>query len=75
MISYQVALPALLIWCVGLPLLGLYLVFKNRDSLMKPSVKVKYGFLFNGYNLPKAYLWEFIIILKKLVLIVATVFL
>ena len=37
--------------------------------MAKQEVKMRFGFLYYGYNLRKAYYWEFVIIYRKIVLI------
>lgn len=38
------------------------------------SIKLKYGFLFNGYKL-NTYFWEVVILYRKILIVMTTVFL
>ena len=35
---------------IGLPLVGLYLLVKNRHHLQTYTNRIRYGFLFSGYE-------------------------
>lgn len=74
LIAYGVALPAIVIWGLGIPFFGFFLVFVNRRNLSRFDVKSKYGFLYNGYKQHGAYFWEFIIMYRKIVIIFISVF-
>ncbi|CAG9324277.1 unnamed protein product [Blepharisma stoltei] len=67
------ALPTISIWVIAVPALCLIKLVKNRAKLEDISVKLKLGFLFNGYNL-KHYYWEFLILYWKAILIILSVF-
>ena len=51
-VSYglRVALPALLGWGIGMPVVCLVLLFKHKKRLGEQEIKLKYGFLYLGYN-------------------------
>ena len=55
----------ILVYCVCIPVVGLYFTYRNRDSLETPEVRVKMGFLFRGMK-PKLWYWEFIVMFRKL---------
>ncbi len=63
---------AMLLYCVGLPLLGIFLVFRNRKNFSDPEVIVRYRFLFQGYK-RKWFFWEGLIILRKIAFIAVAV--
>ncbi|CAG9324285.1 unnamed protein product [Blepharisma stoltei] len=67
------ALPTIIIWVIAVPALCLIKLVKNRRKLEDISIKMKFGFLFNGYNL-KHYYWEFLILYWKVILIILSVF-
>lgn len=62
--AFGVALPAMLIWSVGTPLLLWGLLFKQRQSLRLPDNLRRIGFLYAGYR-PSFYFWEFLVVLRK----------
>ncbi|CAG9309804.1 unnamed protein product [Blepharisma stoltei] len=47
---------------------------KNKRRLNELSVRLKFGFFFNGYT-ASCYYWEFIILYRKLLIICCSVFL
>lgn len=47
----------------------------NKHNLQKQSFKSKFGFLYSGFNIKEAYLWEFVIVFRKLSIIFIQVFL
>ncbi|CAG9324295.1 unnamed protein product [Blepharisma stoltei] len=67
------ALPTINIWVIAVPALCLIKLVKNRNKLEDISVKLRFGFLFNGYN-SKYYYWEFLILYWKVILIILSVF-
>lgn len=74
--SYIVAMPALIVWGAGLPLLAFFFLTKNRAQIAKgndQSVIDSYGFLFGGYK-SDFYFWEITIMLRKIILIFVCIF-
>lgn len=72
--AVAVALPAILIWSIGVPFfIFLYLV-KNRHKLHQVDFKLKLGFLYTGYK-TKVFYWEFVIMARKISIIILWVFL
>ena len=57
---------------LGIPTYGLALVVSHRDNLNSQTFKAKYGFLYNGYR-PQAYFWEFVIMYRKIIIIIIRV--
>ena len=59
---------------IGIPFVtGVTLVMK-RNELHKIDTKTTFGFLYNGYR-AKAYFWEIVVMLRKIVIIFIQVFL
>jgi hypothetical protein len=83
-----VAFPAIGLWVFGIPLFAFLVLYKNKRVLqlmMKPEItqqekeeivqlKMKYGFLFSGYD-ARTYFWEVIIMYRKILIIATSVFL
>ncbi|CAG9321390.1 unnamed protein product [Blepharisma stoltei] len=69
-----VSLPSIIIWGILLPTVCLFALVKSRNHLKELNVRLRFGFLFNGYQLSRYY-WEFIIIYSKIILICLSVFL
>jgi hypothetical protein len=46
----------------------------DQEKVDVYRVKMKYGFLFNGYS-PEKYFWEILVLYRKIILIMTTVFL
>lgn len=51
-LSKAVALPAFLLWGVGIPTFGLYIVIANRKNLSLNNIRQRFGFLYSGYRVP-----------------------
>ena len=69
-----VALPALIIWGFGLPMLALYTIRKNLEKLNDFEFKKAYGFLYDGYKIER-YFWEIVILYRKIIMVFISVFL
>lgn len=72
--ALTLALPAIVIWGVGLPGVILGCIVRYRKQLRNIAVKVRFGFLVKGYA-DSRYYWEFIIIYRKLIIIGIATFL
>jgi len=66
-------LPFFLMFVFGIPLLGLYFLFKVRKDLNEKHVFQKFGFLYKGFQ-RQYYCWEIWIIFRKIILIFISVF-
>ncbi|ANQ07256.1 Uncharacterized protein PCOAH_00018070 [Plasmodium coatneyi] len=53
------------IWSLGIPLLSFFVLYTNRHNLFQENVRIKYGFLHNGY-LPNMWYWEIIVFARKI---------
>jgi len=72
--ALAVALPAIIIWGLGVPGVILGSLIVCRKKLQDKSVKIRYGFLVKGYSASHFY-WEFVIIYRKLLIISIATFL
>lgn len=72
--TLSVALPSLIIWCISVPVLLVILLYKNRSKLDNISNKLMFGFLYKGFK-KEIFFWEFIILLKEVLIISCSVFL
>lgn len=61
-------IPGVLLWCIGVPLTCLYVLYRERKHLHHESVRAFLGFLYAGYNL-ESYYWEVIVMLRKLLIV------
>ena len=64
---------SLIVWGFGVPLYIFYKLYKQRKNLFRYEVKYTFGFLISGY-LHERFYWEFIIFIKKLMIVFLTVF-
>jgi len=71
---YGLGLSSFLAYGLGVPLAGLLLLLAYRDRLHAPAVQARLGFLYLGFR-GHGYLWETLVILRKTLLGVTTVFL
>ena len=63
-------LPTIVLYIFGLPILTTVVLFRNRHSLSRKDVLLKYGFLFRGLRKTR-YFWEIVSMVRKAVLIIA----
>jgi len=68
------ALPGMLIWGIASPMLALVLLLREKKFLDEIPVKMKYGFLYIGYR-KKRFIWEFVILYRKIAIVFVSVFL
>ncbi|SOV22481.1 cysteine repeat modular protein 1 [Plasmodium sp. DRC-Itaito] len=70
---FFLGLTGTIIWSLGIPLFSFYVLYINRHNLFNENVRIKYGFLHNGY-LPNKWYWEIIVFSRKIsVLFIMTV--
>jgi hypothetical protein len=70
-----VAMPSILVWGIGAPGLCLFVLMKRFKLRLKDiDVKIRLGFLYNGYE-EQTFYWEFIILYRKIAIIACSVFL
>ena len=63
-----------LVYGAGIPALAIVLLWRNRRRLNTIEVSEKYRFLYDGYTLAHGkYLWECIVVFRKLSVIVISV--
>ncbi|TNV88113.1 hypothetical protein FGO68_gene1765 [Halteria grandinella] len=74
-VAFEIALPAIIVFSIGIPFVGFWAIFKNKDDLEKTLIKKRYGFLYNGYRSGVASYWEIFVIYRKIMLIFIQVFL
>ncbi|TNV88001.1 hypothetical protein FGO68_gene2384 [Halteria grandinella] len=74
-VTFLIAVPSIIFYSIGIPIVGLFVIFKNRKNLQRSLVKKRYGFLYNGYRQGFANYWEIFIIYRKVALIFIQVFL
>ena len=67
-------LPAFICWVVGLPLVGFFIMKRNRHKLYERNMKFRYGTLYTGYTL-QCYYWECVISIRKCFVLATSVFL
>jgi hypothetical protein len=70
---FAVALPTLLVWSVGLPLLSFSILACKRRKLNQLENKLRFGFLYNGYT-ENVFYWEAVVIYRKVLIIACKVF-
>lgn len=69
-----VALPSLILWGILLPMGVLLVLIRLRNDVTELNVRIRFGFLYSGYQWRKFY-WEFAILYRKALLILIEVFL
>ncbi|CDW75586.1 UNKNOWN [Stylonychia lemnae] len=71
--SFFFALPSIIIWGIGIPAFAYFLMRKVRNQLSKLESKEMYGFLYRGFK-KEFYYWEIVIMYRKMILILVSVF-
>ncbi|CAG9326024.1 unnamed protein product [Blepharisma stoltei] len=71
---FAVSIPSIIVWGIGIPTVSLFFLWKNRRHLNALSIRLRFGFLFNGYKARKYY-WEFLILYRKILIVCCSVFL
>lgn len=67
----RVVLPGvigLLAWTVGIPVLGMSILFRYRDRLHEPRILMMYGFLHKGYG-KNVWFWEVVVLMRKVLVL------
>lgn len=64
---------SIIVWGFGVPIYIFYKLYQKRKNLFNYEVKYTFGFLISGY-LHERFYWEFIIFIKKLMIVFLTVF-
>jgi len=72
--SMVLGIPMIVVWVFGTPLVGLFMLFRRRHSLNTPGVKRYFIVMYQGLKEKKFY-WEFVNILRKIILLFLNVFL
>lgn len=73
--DFDVVLPGiigLLAWTVGIPVLGMSILYRHREDLDDPHLMILYGFLHKGYR-GDVWYWEGVVLLRKVALLATTV--
>ena len=68
-----IAVPGIFVWVLGVPILVLVAMCKQRNHLNSHFNKIVFGFIYNGYKSSRFY-WEFIIMFRKIFIICIAVF-
>eukprot|EP00347_Sterkiella_histriomuscorum_P017660 403348489 len=71
--SMFVAVPGILVWGVGVPMLSYMLMNNEKHRLDSIEIKAKYGFLYRGYK-RKYFYYESIVMYRKTIIIFVSVF-
>ncbi|CAI2377736.1 unnamed protein product [Moneuplotes crassus] len=62
------AIPTLLIWVIGLPLIALWVLIKYRKNLNEMKIQSYFLILYQGFR-PECFYWEFLNFFKKFLLL------
>jgi hypothetical protein len=68
-----IALPGVILWGAFTPAAALVALIAMRKRLDELNSRIRFGFLYNGYQI-SYYYWEFVILYRKMVIIVLAVF-
>jgi hypothetical protein len=73
-VGLPLAIPALLLFVLGIPAGTAALLWRQRRELASPAVRAKYGFLYASYREDTFY-WDSVVLLRKLAIAAVAVFL
>lgn len=69
---FALSIMGIVVYGLGIPACLLALLYKNREKLMQQSIRRKYGFLYNGFEL-RCYHFECVYMFRKLLILIAAV--
>lgn len=72
--ALTVVVPSIILWCISVPAILVLFLWRNRMKLSEITEKLKYGFLYKGFKQERFY-WEFITMMRKMLIISCSVFL
>jgi hypothetical protein len=62
-----------IVYVIGLPLLGVYFMWRNHERLDSHVVRTRYGLFLGGYRNSRYY-WEILLVARKVAIIMVSVF-
>jgi len=71
---FLIAVPMLVVWVFGSPILVLTILIKNRDKLSDKEIKNYFYVLYQGLK-PNRFYWEFVNTLRKIIILSVNVIL
>jgi hypothetical protein len=71
--TLSVALPSMIFWGLGIPLLALIYLYKLKNQIDDQKTRERWGFIFNGFK-KNFYFWEIVISYRKILIIFISVF-
>ena len=72
--SLAIGIPSIILWILGIPLLGFYMLYRNRKLLNHREFLGKYKYIYQGLR-EDCFYWELINMGRKVILISVNVFL
>ena len=64
-----VCIPQIICYVIGMPVLAMIILRKNKDELTTPQCQFRWGLLYSGYR-EKVYWWEITIVVRKVALVI-----
>eukprot|EP00003_Mantamonas_plastica_P005457 TRINITY_DN1438_c0_g2_i1.p1 TRINITY_DN1438_c0_g2~~TRINITY_DN1438_c0_g2_i1.p1 ORF type:complete len:2790 (-),score=923.47 TRINITY_DN1438_c0_g2_i1:15-8384(-) len=61
------------LYCTGVPVLAVVLLYRNRHQLHTKKVQDRYRFLYDGYKTTRFY-WEAVVMIRKVLIVMVIVF-
>ena len=68
-----IGVPSIILWVIGIPFVGHSALRRNKETLYEEATLAKYKQLYQGLK-PKTYFWEFVTLIRKLLLVSINVF-
>lgn len=69
-----IGMPMLLVWVIGMPLLALVIIIRNRKNLEDWKIKKYFLVLYQGLR-KETFYWEFVNTFRKFIILLFNVFL
>lgn len=71
--SFGLVIPGILLWVIIVPGIIMAYLIKNVSNIWRIEFLIRFGFLYNGYK-DEAAFWEFVLLYKKVAILMCIVF-
>ena len=72
--SFLIGIPMILLWVIGIPIVGFRILYKRRETLFESETLARYKMMYQGLK-RRFFYWEFVNLSRKLCIISINVFL
>lgn len=75
--ALALAITGVVVYIMGIPALGLSVLYRNRDRLQVPTFAARFSFLYSGLKMKEGgwlYLWEGVVLVRKIAMVFIATF-